>query len=66
MSRHQHHHHGKPRQQESRATPFHRDKRLIAAVVLMLIGILVYVLTMDESVEPVPAPDAPVQAPANS
>lgn len=32
---------------------FFRDKRFLIAVILMLIGILVYVMTMDESVEPV-------------
>lgn len=50
---HSHHHaghghgHGHPARK-----PFHKDWRLWAVVALMLLGIVVYVLTLDESVRP--------------
>lgn len=66
MSRHQHHHHNEHRHHEAKPKPFHRSKWFIIAVVLMLIGMIVYVLTMDESVVAVPAIEQPATtAPAN-
>lgn len=56
MSRHQHHHHNKDSQQEPRAKPFHRSWLFIVAVILMLIGIVAYVLSIDESVDSIPVP----------
>ena len=55
MSRHQHHHHHHGPQEQSgtgNRGVFFRDKRFVVAVILMLIGIMVYVMTMDESEEP--------------
>ncbi len=59
MSRHQHHHHNPHHQSEARPQPFHRSKWFIIAVILMFIGMIVYVLTMDESVVPAPVPVNP-------
>ena len=63
MSRHQHHHHNHPHS-SSPAKPkgIHKNPWLIAGVVLMLIAMVVYVMTMDESVEPAVVPAAPVTA----
>ena len=63
MSRHQHHpsHH-------SHSTPskkkFYNDWRLIVAVILMLIAMITYVLTMDESLEPALPGEPPTVQPA--
>ncbi|HRJ72179.1 MAG TPA: hypothetical protein PLS03_08130 [Terrimicrobiaceae bacterium] len=55
MSRHQHHHHNQHHpHQEARRKPLYKHKLFVLAVILMLIGMLVYVLTMDESVEVTP------------
>lgn len=61
MSRHQHHPHH-PHNENSSVHPrksFHRDWRFIVAVILMLIAIIVYVMTLDDSVVPVPTPENP-------
>lgn len=65
MSRHQHHHHNPHHQQQPvrKSKAFHRDWRFITAVILMVIGIIVYVMTMDLGGTPAVAPDATV-APA--
>lgn len=53
MSRHQHHHHNKHHPKEApRARKLHQSPWLIIGVVLMLLAMVVYVFTMDESVEP--------------
>lgn len=55
MSRHQHHHHNKSHpHQEPRPKPLYKRKLFVLAVILMLIGMVVYVVTMDESVEVTP------------
>jgi len=61
------HEHGQP----GKSRPLHRDWRLWAGVVLMLIAIGVYVLTLNDSLvprgngQPMPAAvDAPASAPA--
>ena len=64
MSRHQHHHHNPHRHQDAKPKPFHRNKWFIIAVILMLIGMFIYVLTMDESVVPISA-DPAVTTPAS-
>jgi hypothetical protein len=44
----------------------HQDWRFIVAVVLMLIAIIAYVMTLDETMVTVPAPASPAAtAPAN-
>lgn len=66
MSRHQHHK-SHPQHHSSGSSPrrktFYRDWKFIVAVVLMLIGMFVYVFSMDESIVPVEMPIAPVTAP---
>jgi hypothetical protein len=59
-----HHHHQSADRSKKK---LHQDWRVIAAVVLMLIAMLAYVLTQDESVGPTPgATGSPANVPANS
>jgi len=65
------HKHGHHHDQPGKSRPWHRDWRLWAGVVLMLIAIGVYVLTLNESLipggsgQPMPAAvDAPASVPA--
>jgi len=49
---HAHHHHAGHDHDRPRKRPFHKDWRLWVVVGLMLVGIIVYILTLDESVRP--------------
>jgi hypothetical protein len=63
MSRHQHHHHNKHHPKEApRARKLHQNPWLIVGVVLMLLAMIIYVLTMDMSVEPAALDDSPAEA----
>jgi len=46
------HHHAGHGHDGPRKKPFHKDWRLWVVVALMLLGIIVYILTLDESVRP--------------
>lgn len=62
MSHHHHHHHQNKHCQcspETVSKPTYRNKWFIFAAILMLIGMIVYVLTLDESVIPEVVPDVP-------
>jgi hypothetical protein len=49
---HAHHHHAGHEHDHPRKKPFHKDWRLWVVVALMLVGIIVYILTLDERVRP--------------
>jgi hypothetical protein len=50
MAEHHHsHHHDKHAHDGPRKRPIHKDWRLWVVVVLMLLGIVIYILTFDES-----------------
>lgn len=62
MSRHQHHHHNKQHPKEApHARKLPQSPWLIVGVVLMFLAMIIYVLTMDESVEPAAPDDAAAQ-----
>ena len=58
MTQHSHkhseiHRHTRAAEDESRTKKFHKDWRVWLAVVIMLVAIIVYVLTLDDSIMPV-------------
>lgn len=67
MAKPQHdHHHGGEHHQAPQSRGLHKDWRLWVGVFLMLMAMGVYVLTMDESIQPPAEPGgAPVNAPAD-
>lgn len=62
MSHHEHEHHGHHNHQTHPKRSPHKDWRIWLAVGLMLAGMGVYVITMDESVLPAGGEEAPVEA----
>lgn len=52
MSDHSHHHHAGHSHNHPKKRSFHKDWRLWVVVALMLAAIVVYILTLDESVRP--------------
>jgi hypothetical protein len=60
MSHREHHHHttGLPKKK------LHQDWRVIVAVILMLVSMVIYVVTLDESVVPGPVPGDQPPVPA--
>jgi hypothetical protein len=63
MNQHDSHHHGHDKQHHSKKQGLHKDWRLWVVVVLMLAAMAMYVLSDDESLQPVgpngPAIDSP-------
>ncbi len=57
MTRHNHksaelHRHGRKIENESSVKKFHKDWRVWLAVVIMLVAVITYVLTLDDSILP--------------
>ncbi len=63
MTQHGHtHHHGDHHGQPSKKGGFHRDWRVWAIVVLMIFGMVVYVVTIDDSMMPWAKPGKQIPA----
>ncbi|QDU74561.1 hypothetical protein Pan97_15700 [Bremerella volcania] len=63
--KHDHAHHERNKKHQKAARGLHKDWRTWTVVLLMLLGMAVYLLTMDESLGPATGPEpSDVEAPA--
>ncbi len=65
MSRHQHHKHNPHHESSRPKKKLHQNWIFIVGVILMLIAMVVYVLTMDESIVPADSGEPPITSPAD-